>query len=149
MTASALSFAETETLELATFSVGDNFIGVDLRKVQEINRNMSITSVPHVPDKVRGVINLRGEVVTVIDLRMVLGLESIDVSRATQNIVLSSGGERIGLLVDSIADVVTAMSTDIVDPPASLSGMDGRFFRGVLKLDDRLLLVLDIDEALA
>ena len=149
MTATTFATAEPETLELATFSVGNNFVGVDLRQVQEINRNMSITRVPHVPPKVRGVINLRGEVVTVIDLRIVLGLEPIDVSRTTRNIVLSSGGERIGLLVDSIADVETALSTDIVDPPGSLTEVDGRYFRGVLKMDDELLLVLDADEVLA
>jgi purine-binding chemotaxis protein CheW len=63
--------------------------------------------------------------------------------------VLSSGGERIGLLVDSISDVVTASSTDIVDAPGNLSGVDGRFFRGVLKRDGELLLVLDVDEVLA
>lgn len=148
MTVSTLTSVDSETLELATFSVGENLIGVDIRQVQEINRNMGITSVPHVPDTVRGVINLRGEVVTVIDLRTVLGLDSIDVSRTTRNIVLSSSGERIGLLVDSIADVVTAQSTDIVDPPGNLSGVDGRFFRGVLKLDGELLLVLDVDEVL-
>lgn len=148
MTVSTLTSVDSETLELATFSVGENLIGVDIRQVQEINRNMGITSVPHVPDTVRGVINLRGEVVTVIDLRTVLGLDSIDVSRTTRNIVLSSSGERIGLLVDSIADVVTAQSTDIVDPPGNPSGVDGRFFRGVLKLDGELLLVLDVDEVL-
>lgn len=148
MTVSTLTSVDSETLELATFSVGENLIGVDIRQVQEINRNMGITSVPHVPDTVRGVINLRGEVVTVIDLRTVLGLDPIDVSRTTRNIVLSSSGERIGLLVDSIADVVTAQSTDIVDPPGNLSGVDGRFFRGVLKLDGELLLVLDVDEVL-
>ncbi len=149
MTVSTLIAAESETLEIATFSVGENLIGVDIRQVQEINRNMSIANVPHVPDKVRGVITLRGEVATVIDLRTVLGLDAIDVSRASRNIVLSSNGERVGLLVDSIADVVTAVSTDIVDPPGSLNGVDARFFQGVLKLDGGLLLVLDIDEVLA
>ena len=149
MTVSTLIAAEPETLEIATFSVGENLIGVDIRQVQEINRNMSIARVPHVPPKVRGVINLRGEVVTVIDLRVVLGLEPIGVTRMTRNIVLSSGGERIGLLVDSISDVVTASSADIVDAPGNLSGVDGRFFRGVLKRDGELLLVLDVDEVLA
>ena len=110
---------------------------------------MNVASVPLVPSKVRGVINLRGEVVTVIDLRTVLGLETIEITRAARNIVLSSGGERIGLLVDSISDVVTASSTDIVDAPGNLSGVDGRFFRGVLKRDGELLLVLDVDEVLA
>lgn len=149
MTVSTLAAAEPETLEIATFSVGENLIGVDIRQVQEINRNMNVASVPLVPSKVRGVINLRGEVVTVIDLRTVLGLESIEVTRDARNIVLSSGGERIGLLVDSISDVVTAHSTDIVDAPGNLSGVDGRFFRGVLKLDGELLLVLDVEEVLA
>lgn len=149
MTVSTLAAAEPETLEIATFSVGENLIGVDIRQVQEINRNMRIASVPLVPSRVRGVINLRGEVVTVIDLRTVLGLEPIEINRSARNIVLSSGGERIGLLVDSISDVVTAPSTDIVDAPGNLSGVDGRYFRGVLKLDGELLLVLDVDEVLA
>ncbi len=149
MTVSTLAAAEPETLEIATFSVGENLIGVDIRQVQEINRNMRIASVPMVPSRVRGVINLRGEVVTVIDLRTMLGLEAIEITREARNIVLSSGGERIGLLVDSISDVVTAAATDIVDAPGNLSGVDGRYFRGVLKLDGELLLVLDVDEVLA
>ena len=149
MTVSTLAAAEPETLEIATFSVGENLIGVDIRQVQEINRNMRIASVPLVPSRVRGVINLRGEVVTVIDLRTMLGLEAIEITREARNIVLSSGGERIGLLVDSISDVVTAAATDIVDAPGNLSGVDGRYFRGVLKLDGELLLVLDVDEVLA
>lgn len=149
MTTATLPATDSETLEFATFYLGGTLVGVDIRQVQEINRNTSTTEVPHAPAAVRGVINLRGEVVTVIDLRNVLGLDPIDVTSSTRIIVLSSRGERIGLLVDRIADVTTASSTDIDEPPGNFSGMEGRFFQGVLKMDGELLLVLDADEVLS
>ena len=135
--------------EYATFYVEDALLGVDIRTVQEINRNVELTHVPHAPPAVRGVMNLRGEVCTVIDLRAVFGMPEREDSRTTRNIVVSSGGERIGLLVDRIADVVRAADNEIDSPPGNLNGIETRFFNGVHKLDNELLLVIDVEEVLA
>lgn len=135
--------------EFATFFVGESLIGIDILQVQEINRNLELTQIPHAPPSVRGVVNLRGDVVTVIDLRVAFGLPKRPIDRASRNIILSCGEERIGLLVDRIADVVHAKSDEIDAPPANLHGLSGRFFSGVYKLEQDLLLILDAETAVA
>ena len=135
-------------LQFASFRLGDLLLGIDIHQVQEINRNLDITPVPHSPPAVRGVINLRGEVVTVIDLRAVLGLPAVDSSRLTRNVVVQQGGERIGLLVDSIADVVKTFVDDIDPLPENLGGIDHSFFTGVVKLDEGLLVIMNVTQTL-
>jgi purine-binding chemotaxis protein CheW len=136
-------------VEFVTFLVGDLLIGVDIHHVDEINRQVDITPVPQAPPQVRGVINLRGEVVTVVDLRNVLGMGYTEVDQNTRTVVVNSHDEQIGLLVDRIADVVLARSDQIDPPPANVSGVDGHFFKGLHKLDKSLLMVLDVDAVIS
>jgi len=138
----------TQSIELVTFRVNEILMGIDIRHVQEINRQINVTHVPHAPPAVRGVINLRGDVVTVLELRRVLELPDRDHSPQPCNIVLTSGGERIGLLVDSISDVIATSDEQILPPPASLSEVERRCFRGVVRLDEELLLVLNTEQSL-
>ena len=149
LTAEPMAVQTLGEVEYATFYVGDVLLGIPIREVQEINRNLDLTAVPHGPAAVRGVMNLRGEVVTVIDLRVVFGLPPGEVSRSTRNIVLMSGDERISLLVDRIADVVTAREDKIESPPGNLSGIEDRFFSGVHRLENELLLIVDVEEVLS
>ena len=116
---------------------------------QEINRQRDLTLVPHTPPEVRGVINLRGEVVTVLDLRRVLGLGEVELGRATRNIILRSGKESVGVLVDRLGDVVRVEASELQPPPANVSGLDARFMLGVHQQEDELLVVLRIEEVLA
>lgn len=134
--------------ELTSFYVGNLMIALPIGLVEEINRPADITRVPHAPDCVRGVVNLRGEVVTIIDLRTVLGLGEVDLSTTTRNVVVNSQGERIGLLVDRVADVVKADVDEIEPPPANVQGVDGRFFTGVYKLESDLLVLLNVEATL-
>ncbi len=143
------SHADTNALQFASFQVGDLLLGIDIRQVQEINRNLQITHVPHAPVAVRGVINLRGEVVTVIDLRTVLGLATLEFNRATRNVILKHAGEQIGLLVDSVAEVITCQAVDIDPLPENLGGRESVCFSGVYKLPQGLLVVLNVAETLA
>ena len=136
-------------VEFVTFYVGNLLIGVDILHVEEINRQVKITPVPHAPEQVRGVINLRGEVVTVVDLRKVLGMQNTQIDEQSRTVVVNSGNEVIGLLVDSIADVVRFQADEIDPPPANVNGVDNRFFQGVHKLDHALLIVLNVEEAVA
>ncbi len=138
-----------DEVEYVTFYVGNILIGADIRQVEEINRHVEVTTVPHAPKFVWGVINLRGDVVTVVDLRTILGLPPAEISKQTRNVVVRSNGEQIGLLVDQIADVVKARAGEIDPPPANVGGVEGRFFKGVCKLETELLIILDIDAALA
>jgi len=150
MTARAASVPISgDELEYATFYVCDILLGLDIRQIEEINRQLTMTSVPHAPHFVRGVVNLRGEVATVVDLRAILGLPAAEITDQSRNVVVNARGERIGLLVDRIGDVVRTSASDIEPPPANVSGVDGRFFRGVCKLEKELLVILDVEEALA
>jgi purine-binding chemotaxis protein CheW len=141
--------ANSGALQFASFQVGDLLLGIDIRQVQEINRNLQITPVPHAPAAVCGVINLRGEVVTVVDLRTVLGLEKLEFSRSTRNVIIKHGGEQIGLLVDSVAEVVTCQADDTDSLPENLSGRESVCFSGVYKLPQGLLVLLNVAETLA
>lgn len=143
------SLNRAQEVELVTFHVNGLLMGVDIHQIEEINQQVEVTPVPHAPPYVRGVINLRGEVVTVVDLRTILGLAAADVTGQCRTVVVNSHAEQIGLLVDRIADVELASPDDIDPPPANLSGVDGRFFKGVIKLDSELLVVLDVDAVLA
>lgn len=133
---------------IATFYLGDQLMGVDIQGVHEINRQTEATPVPHTPSTVRGVINLRGEVVTVLDLRKVLGLPPSGVREHERAIIVDCEGEKTGLLVDRVADVVTVRGDQIEYPPANVNGVDARFFAGVCKLETDLLVLLDLASVL-
>lgn len=135
--------------QFATFYVGHMLLGVDIRVVQEINRQNEITQVPHAPDYVRGVINLRGDVATVVDLRAVLGLPSAAISRERRNLIVHSGGEAIGLLVDRISDILTLRTDEINPAPANVDDLDSRFIAGVHTLSNGIVVLLDIEKVLA
>lgn len=138
----------TVELQLATFYVGDILLGVDIRQVQEINRQSSVTQVPHAPAYVRGVINLRGEVTTVVDLRKILGLPPAQVTRESRNLIVNSQGESIGFLVDRISDILSLRSDQITPPPSNINGIQSRFFSGVHALENGIMVLLDVEEAL-
>lgn len=139
----------SNTVELATFYVGDALCGMDILKVQEINKLMEMTQVPQAPDYVMGILNLRGQIVTIIDLGKKLGLTSVDVNESSRNIIVNSDNEYIGLLVTRIGDVVEAEWEKVERPPANIGGVQGVFFKGVFKMQDRLIGILDADRVLA
>jgi purine-binding chemotaxis protein CheW len=151
MTTATLSKSQThnETLQLATFYVADMCLALDIGSIQEIIREIKVTRVPHAPLQVRGVINLRGEVTTVIDLRQVLGLSPLDATSHTQTLIVRSQGESIGLIVDRVGDICAVDVASIVPPPPNVDCVDGRFFRGVCQRKTEIILVLDLEEALS
>ncbi len=136
------------SIELATFRVGKALCGIDILSIQEINKQFEVTTVPQASDYVIGVLNLRGRIVTIIDLGKKLGLSEIERSKDNKNIIVRSGDEHIGLLVDSISDVVTAYKDNIEPSPSNIGGVQGKFFKGVLKTDTSLIGILDIEEVL-
>ena len=137
------------TVELATFYIGEALCGMDILNVQEINKLMDMTKVPQAPIYVTGILNLRGQIVTVVDLGKKLGLTSTELSESTRNIIVNSENEYIGLLVSSISDVVEAQWDKVEDPPANIGGVQGAFFKGVYKTQDRLIGILDVNKVLA
>ncbi len=139
---------EKNTIELSTFYIGDALCGMDILKVQEINKLMEMTKVPQAPEYVTGILNLRGQIVTIIDLGKKLGLGETDLGDDPRNIIVNAPGEHIGLLVRQISDVAAADPDKIESPPANMNGIQGKYFTGVYKTEDRLIGILDVEEVL-
>lgn len=148
MSTNYMRATNTREMQLATFAVGDLLVGLEIARIQEINRQLDVTPVPKAPVFVRGVINLRGEVVTIVDPRTILGLPPASITRSSRNLVIQSGGELIGMMVDRIADILTICSSTIAAPPANIQGVDGRFFKGVYTTEREIVVLLDLDELL-
>jgi purine-binding chemotaxis protein CheW len=138
----------SEVLQLVSFKVGNEEFGVNILQVQEINRLVQITKVPNSPDFVEGVINLRGKVIPVINLRKRFGLETQGYDKNTRIIVVELEDKVIGFLVDSVKEVLRISRNLIEPPPSVISGIDSEYITGIAKLDDRLLILLDLEKVL-
>jgi purine-binding chemotaxis protein CheW len=136
-------------VELATFYVGDALCGMDILKVQEINKLMQMTKVPQAPEYVLGILNLRGQIVTIIDLGKKLGLGETDIDQDPRNIIVNSPGGHVGLLVKKISDVVAADMERIELAPANMRGIQGEYFTGVYKTETDLIGILNVDKVLS
>ncbi|WP_243367934.1 chemotaxis protein CheW [Fundidesulfovibrio soli] len=140
---------DAELMQLVTFSIGEEEFGVDILKVQEIIRMMEITRVPRAPEFVEGVINLRGKVIPIIDLRRRFGLVARSHDKNTRIIVIEINGMIVGFVVDSVSEVLRIPSSTVEPPPPVVSGMESEYISGVGKLEDRLLIMLDLDKLLS
>jgi purine-binding chemotaxis protein CheW len=140
---------DAELMQLVTFSIGEEEFGVDILKVQEIIRMMEITKVPRAPEFVEGVINLRGKVIPIIDLRRRFGLAARSHDKHTRIIVIEISGMIVGFVVDSVSEVLRIPANTVEPPPPVVSGMESEYISGVGKLEDRLLIMLDLDKLLS
>ena len=138
----------SQDMEFSTFYVGGALCGINILNIQEINKNFEITQVPQASDYIEGILNLRGRIVTIIDLGRKLGLEPVKKNKDNRNIIVNSEDEHIGLLVDSISDVVLAPKKDLEPAPSNIGNVKGKYFQGVLKTETKLIGILDIDEVL-
>jgi purine-binding chemotaxis protein CheW len=129
--------------QLCTFVVDKLLCGVSVLDVQEVIRDSTLTMVPLADPAVRGLLNLRGDVVAAIDLRRRLNLPDRDPSSTPSHVIIRAGDEAVSLLVDVVEDVITVSSASFEDPPQTLMGAPRAFIIGVHKLESRLLLVLD------
>jgi purine-binding chemotaxis protein CheW len=133
--------------QLATFRLDGDLYGIEVEHVQEVLRSQQLTRVPLAPSAVAGLINLRGQVVTAIELRERLGRPQRPAGTDAVVIVVRLDGEAVSLLVDSIADVVDVDASDFEAPPDTLEGQARGLIRGAYKLDGKLLLALDVQKA--
>lgn len=136
-------------LQIVTFKIGKEEFSVDILKVQEIIRVIEITRVPRSPRFVEGVINLRGKVIPVLDLRKRFGLKSIEKDKDTRIIVVESSGRTVGLIVDSVSEVLRLNASTVEPPPEIVGGVDSEYVEGVGKLEDRLIILLNLDKVLS
>lgn len=145
-TAISQATADGELLQLVSFEVGEEEYAVPILSVQEINRMMQITRVPQSPAFVEGVINLRGKIIPVIDLRKRFGLTELENSDDVRIIVVEIASRVIGFTVDRVNEVLRINANIVEPPPAMVTGMDTDYVQGVGKLDDRLLILLHLEK---
>ena len=136
---------KSQILQLVTFTLGGEEYAVDILKVQEINRMKEITRVPNAPYYVEGVINLRGKVIPVVSLRKMFGLPEEEDKTQQKIMIMDIQGVTIGLIVDTVSEVLR-ISTSIVEPPPAMTyTVSSEFISGIAKLEDRLIILLDMD----
>lgn len=133
--------------QFVTFKVEGHLLGVEIGQVREVNRVLSGTPVQHARPHVMGLVNLRGQIVTLFDLGLRLGLGPRRLGPGTHNVVLKR--EDVGLVVDEIGEVMEVDGADLEGPPANLGGLAREFVSQVAKLKDGLLVVLDVQKILA
>jgi purine-binding chemotaxis protein CheW len=138
-----------ELLQLVSFNIDEEEFGIDILKVQEIIRTVQITQVPNAPAFVKGVINLRGKVIPIVDLRMKLGKEKRNDDNHTRVIVVDLDSKTIGFIVDSVSEVLRIPKNITEAPPEIVSGVNSEYITAVGKLEDRLLILLDLEKILS
>lgn len=135
-----------ELTQLVSFIIDQEEYGVEVLKVREIIRMVSITHMPNAPDFVEGIINLRGKVIPIISMRRKFGLMEKEFDQYTRVIIMDVGGELLGFTVDSVSEVIRISSDDIQQSPSVAAGSVGQeFISGVINHGEKLLIVLDLD----
>jgi purine-binding chemotaxis protein CheW len=137
-----------EVLQWVTYKLGDETYGINVMQVQEVLRHTEIAPVPGAPDYVLGIINLRGNVVTVIDTRSRFGLPSSDISDNSRIVIIESDEQVVGILVDSVAEVVYLRSSEIDSAPNVGTEESAKFIQGVSNRDGQLLILVDLNKLL-
>lgn len=139
----------SEQQSYCTFHLGSLYLGIEVQHVQEVIRHQHTTHVPLAPSLVHGLMNLRGQIVTALDLRKRLGLEDRPAGEQPTNVVIRTSHGSVSLLVDRIGDVLEVSSNDYEAPPETLKGPTRQMIRGAYKLDNQLLLILNTQQATA
>ncbi len=135
------------TKQFCTFKLGEYFFGIDILQVQEIIRRLSFTRIPLAPSLIEGLVNLRGQIVTAIDLRQRIGLSVRPEDKSPIHVVVRIEDGSASLMVDEIGDMMELGDEAFEAPPDTVQGPARELISGVYKLENRLLLVLDIDKA--
>lgn len=138
-----------EVLQWVTYKLGEETFGINVMQVQEVLRHTEIAPVPGAPDYVLGIINLRGNVVTVIDTRARFGLPSTEISDSTRIVIIESEEQVVGILVDSVAEVVYLRSSEIDSAPHVGTEESAKFIQGVCNRDGQLLILVDLNKLLS
>ncbi len=137
-----------ETRQFATFHVGELFFGIEAIRVQEVIRHQEMTPIPLAPPAIRGLINLRGQIVTAVDTRRMLALPSIASDRRPMNIIIKAEDGAVSLLVDEIGDVLEVPLNSFASVPDNVPASQRDLVAGVYKLKGQLMLALDTEQLL-
>jgi purine-binding chemotaxis protein CheW len=145
-TASGAGLANNEFL---TFTLGKEEYGIDILKVQEIRGYDAVTTIANTPDFIKGVINLRGIIVPIVDLRIKFKMPVVEYDQFTVVIILNFGSRVVGIVVDSVSDVLTLTSEQIRPAPGLSAALDTRYIMGLGTVDARMLILVDIEKLMS
>ncbi len=140
--------SKDDAQELSIFEVGEITCAINITQIQEINKHLEITRVHNAPEFVKGILNLRGQIITIVDLRVKFGFKSLPLNEDMRIIVVNYHGERTGLLVDKIVDVAPAREQDLEPPPSNINGVAGDFFSSIYKMEHTLAAILNVESIL-
>ncbi|KUK14567.1 MAG: chemotaxis protein CheW [Synergistetes bacterium] len=138
-----------EELQLVVFRLGKEEYGVDIAKVQEIVRVQEVTHIPQAPAFVEGIVNLRGNIIPIVDLKKRFNLEGGDVSEKEKRVIVVNVGKQIvGIVVDSVSEIIRIPRENVEPPPPIVAGIEATYIEGVGKIDKRLIILLNIEKIL-
>ena len=146
---SAGAASAANRLEVVTFKLGEEEYGIDIQKVQELRGYDAVTRIANAPDYIKGVVNLRGIIVPIIDMRIKFKLGEPTYDQFTVVIVLNIGGRVVGMVVDSVSDVITLTAEQIKPAPEMGSVLDADYLIGLGTLEERMLILVDIDRLMS
>ena len=135
--------------QFLTFQLGDELYGVDILRVQELKGYTAVTKIPNMPSYIKGVMNLRGTIVPVVELRTTFGMATVDYTMLSVIVVVVVRDRIMGLVVDSVSDVLNISQKDIQAPPEFGTKVDVSFLNGIAKCGDKLVALLNIDRLLS
>lgn len=139
----------TDGCQYLTFTLGEEHYGIDILRIQEIKGYTAITHIPNTPEFIKGVLNLRGTIVPIVDLRTKFGMERVDYTRFTVIVVVVVRGRVIGIVVDAVSDVLNIAKKELQPPPEFGARVDVSFLNGIGKCGEKLVALLDIDRLLS
>jgi purine-binding chemotaxis protein CheW len=149
MQASEEKAAASNSRELLTFTLGKEEYGIDILKVQEIRGYDAVTTIANSPEFIKGVINLRGIIVPIIDMRIKFSLGNVTYNELTVVIILNVAHRVVGMVVDGVSDVIALSPDQIKAAPEFNSSLDMQYITGVGTIDDRMIIVIDIEKLMA
>ena len=143
-----INIAENNTVgsEFLTFTLGSEEYGMDILKVQEIRGYDAVTTIANTPDFIKGVINLRGTIIPIVDLRIKFHLGTVEYNQLTVVVILNLGVRMVGVVVDSVSDVLALTSDQIRQAPNLTAGLDTRYITGLGTVGERMLILVDIEK---
>ncbi|MFP4015924.1 MAG: chemotaxis protein CheW [Halanaerobiales bacterium] len=142
--------SKREEKQFIVFSLGEEKFGVDVKQIKQIIPMDESTHIPNAPSFVKGVINLRGEIIPIVDLKQKLTVVADTiVSKEGKIIIVELDSNSIGMQVDSVSEMMRIYEDEIADPPRIVKGINRNYLKGVAKLDDKLLILLDLDKILS
>lgn len=143
------SQSSNEEVQLVAFKLGGEEYGVSITQVQEIIRRREPTRIPQTPNFIEGVINLRGNLIPIIDLKKRFKLPEVEFDENSRIIIVEVEGQTVGIIVDAVSEVLRISQDAIEPPPPGVATIEAEYLKGVGKIDDRLLILLDIDKLLS